>query len=94
MTASVTFRLNDLGMEALLQDATINAYLDAIGAVIVNRAKAIARVDTGAYRDSITYTVDHDGTRSQLIVYSTDQGAVAIEARDRTLARALGAVSE
>lgn len=64
MATTVSFRVDDRELEALLRgrSGAVVADLDRRGARVQNRARALAPVDRGALRNSITREIRMDGT--------------------------------
>lgn len=61
-----------------------------VGERVADRARQIAPVDTGAYRDGITVVVDRHRTRVVAHVGSTAAHALVVESRQHVMRRALG----
>jgi uncharacterized protein YcbX len=64
--------------------------VETAGEAIAERARQIAPVDTGAYRDGITVVVDRHPTRVAAHVGSTDRKSILVETKAHVMRRALG----
>ena len=86
---AIVVKLNRRGMDALLNDPGIHAYLTPIAERVADTARASAPVATGAYRDSIG--VEAGSTdRSVVRVVAGARHALLVESRTGNLSRALG----
>ena len=88
--ARTKVKMRSSGARALLRSAPVRAALQPHAERVAAAARSTAPVDTGAYRDSIhveTATTDRAVAR----VVAAVPYARIVEARDGTLARALGA---
>ena len=87
--ANPRVRLDRAGMRALLNGRDVRGAVRREAEQVAQRARSIAPVESGDYRDSIR-VVDDTTDRAVARVVASDWKANVIEARDRTLGRALG----
>lgn len=86
-------RLNSRGMAKLLNSRAIGGALMADAQAVAARARSLAPVDTGEYRDSIRVEPARPHDRQVVRVVAGARHAQVVERNDSTLARALGASS-
>ena len=87
--ANSRVRLSSAGMKALLNGGGVRSAVRREAEQVAQRARSIAPVQSGDYRDSI-HVVDDTTDRAVARVVASDWKASVIEARSRVLGRALG----
>lgn len=85
------FTLNYKGIGLLMRQDSMRAHLERQAKAVEDMAKDIAPVKTGEYRDSIESGTFADGDRFTGYVAATVDYALAVEAKDRVLTRAIDA---
>lgn len=74
----------------ILSGGAMESVVEAAGDRVAARAREIAPVVTGAYRDAIASTIDHHPGRVVAHVGSRTTHAILVELRTSTMRRALG----
>jgi hypothetical protein len=88
---AIRFRLIRSGMDDLLHSTPVERHLLERAEKVADRAKSLAPIKTGAYRNSIrASTEDHPGRVAAHVSSNVDYAAT-IEARLRVLGRSIDA---
>lgn len=85
-----SFKSNSAGWRRVLKSPGAQAATNTEAEQVAARARASARVDTGAYRDGIHVEQDPTPNRARSVVLSSVNYDAYVEARDNTLGKALG----
>jgi hypothetical protein len=88
---AVRFRLIRSGMDDLLHSSPVERHLLERAERVADRAKSLAPVKTGTYRNSIRATSEDHPGRVAAHVSSNVRYAALLEARLRVLGRAIDA---
>jgi hypothetical protein len=92
--ATVRVRLNKRGMTELLSSPEVVADLLERGDRVVDRARGLAPVNTGAYRDGLAASQEQHPSRAVVHVGSDVPYASLVEATHRTLGRSIDAAGD
>lgn len=85
----VKVKLDRRGMRELLRSAGVQRELDRRAERVAETARSLAPVESGDYRDSIHAEPDPTSERARAKVVADDYKAHILEAKHRTLGRAL-----
>lgn len=84
-----TFKSNSAGWRKVLRSDQAQAATNQVAERKAAVARSIARVDTGAYRDSIHVEEAPTNNRARSVVVADVPYALVLEAKDNTLGKAL-----